>query len=320
MQVQDCRKRWFHSLDPSLRKGRWTECEDRTLLSAYAELGAAWHDIALLIPGRKDDQCAKRYNEILEPSAKTRLRQWTAAEDTILTKSVQCLGNRWAAISARLENRPPLTCRNRWRYLSGRLSRSYDEASSDSQSQEPASNESVQAMDVYPTPGDLEAESMAFPISPSGGNPEGSIMASLLGADAFDEMFVQDLLEDDRDILEVLHQDDEPYQDTYLPDMTTWDESATLVDPATGAVQPEPLAFCDSNVESTQLSNRNITFQHESGPSEQLLNESGVRSPECTVTVTDSTSTTEQIATSSDVIHHHHHHYHHYHHHYYHNR
>ena len=30
--VQDCRKRWFHSLDPSLRKGRWTEEEDDKLV------------------------------------------------------------------------------------------------------------------------------------------------------------------------------------------------------------------------------------------------------------------------------------------------
>ncbi|KAH6689790.1 Homeodomain-like protein, partial [Plectosphaerella plurivora] len=115
--AKDCRKRWFHSLHPALRKGRWTEQEDRVLLDAYAELGPAWHDIALMIPGRKDDQCSKRYNEILDPSAKTRLRRWTAEEDGVLTQGVIELGHRWSAISARLQNRPPLTCRNRWRHL-----------------------------------------------------------------------------------------------------------------------------------------------------------------------------------------------------------
>lgn len=43
--LKDCRKRWLHSLDPSLRKGRWTSQEDEILLSAYARLGPLWNDI-----------------------------------------------------------------------------------------------------------------------------------------------------------------------------------------------------------------------------------------------------------------------------------
>lgn len=46
--IQDCRKRWLHSLDPSLRKGRWTSQEDEILLSAYARLGPLWNDIGKL--------------------------------------------------------------------------------------------------------------------------------------------------------------------------------------------------------------------------------------------------------------------------------
>ncbi|KAB8265111.1 Homeodomain-like protein [Aspergillus pseudonomiae] len=42
---KDCRKRWFHSLDPSLRKGRWTKEEDETLLATYGRLGPAWKEI-----------------------------------------------------------------------------------------------------------------------------------------------------------------------------------------------------------------------------------------------------------------------------------
>lgn len=43
--VSDCRKRWFHSLDPSLRKGRWTKDEDRIILDAYQQLGPSWKQI-----------------------------------------------------------------------------------------------------------------------------------------------------------------------------------------------------------------------------------------------------------------------------------
>ena len=71
-----------------------------------------------MIRGRKDDQCAKRYNEILDPSASNRLRQWTVQEDEILCKGVRELGNQWSALAQRLLGRPPLTCRNRWRALS----------------------------------------------------------------------------------------------------------------------------------------------------------------------------------------------------------
>ncbi|KAK1673678.1 Homeodomain-like protein [Colletotrichum godetiae] len=122
--AKDCRKRWFHSLDPSLKKGRWTAQEDLILLSAYARMGPAWHDIALLIPGRKDDQCSKRYMDILSPKVKDRLSDWSPQEDKALREGVRSLGHRWSAISAKLPGRPPLTCRNRWRALSKTSKRS----------------------------------------------------------------------------------------------------------------------------------------------------------------------------------------------------
>ncbi|MBE3045446.1 hypothetical protein IMZ48_23445 [Candidatus Bathyarchaeota archaeon] len=114
---KDCRKRWLHSLDPSLRKGRWTKEEDRILLDAYSRLGPAWNEIARLIPGRKDDQCSKRHRDILAPLARNRLFDWTPAEDQILRDGVRDLGHRWTSVAARLPGRPPLTCRNRWRNL-----------------------------------------------------------------------------------------------------------------------------------------------------------------------------------------------------------
>jgi Myb-like DNA-binding protein BAS1 len=77
-----------------------------------------WHEIATLIPGRKDDQCSKRYNEILGPVAQGRLADWTPEEDEILRKGVEIFGKSWSAISKNwLPNRPPQTCRNRYRTL-----------------------------------------------------------------------------------------------------------------------------------------------------------------------------------------------------------
>ena len=67
---KDCRKRWTNSLDPSLRKGKWTKEEDEALIEAYKKHGASWLKVSLEISGRTDDQCAKRYMEVLDPSTK----------------------------------------------------------------------------------------------------------------------------------------------------------------------------------------------------------------------------------------------------------
>jgi Myb-like DNA-binding domain len=80
-----CRKRWIHSLDPKLRKGtqldvlllgfeltsvqgRWTAAEDAALLEAVNRHGNRWYEVAKDLPGRTDDQCAKRYKEAVDPS------------------------------------------------------------------------------------------------------------------------------------------------------------------------------------------------------------------------------------------------------------
>lgn len=114
---KDCRKRWFHSLDPTLRRGRWTPDEDRILIEAYDSLGPAWNRIAQLIPGRTDDQCSKRYNDVLDPKIKTRLREWTQDEDDLLMRLFKEEGTQWKIIASRMDGRTGLTCRNRWRKL-----------------------------------------------------------------------------------------------------------------------------------------------------------------------------------------------------------
>ena len=114
---KDCRKRWFHSLDPKLKRGRWTEHEDKVLMAAYDKMGPVWHRIAQLIPGRTDDQCSKRYNDVLDPKISDRLRPWSPAEDSHLLEMVEMHGTKWRTISKEMEGRTGLTCRNRWRKL-----------------------------------------------------------------------------------------------------------------------------------------------------------------------------------------------------------
>lgn len=114
---KDCRKRWFHSLDPKLKRGRWTEHEDKVLIEAYKKMGPVWHRIAQLIPGRTDDQCSKRYNDVLDPNISNRLRSWSQEEDQLLLRLVKKHGTKWRHIAKEMDGRTGLTCRNRWRKL-----------------------------------------------------------------------------------------------------------------------------------------------------------------------------------------------------------
>ena len=92
-----CRKRWIHSLNPTLRKGRWTLQEDELLLKAIRKHGHCWHKVAKYLPGRTDDQAAKRFREKLDPGiAKT---PWSEEEDRILLDMWKKVGCRWNLIS-----------------------------------------------------------------------------------------------------------------------------------------------------------------------------------------------------------------------------
>ncbi|KAH8100495.1 hypothetical protein BXZ70DRAFT_937484 [Cristinia sonorae] len=109
-----CRKRWLHSLSPSIKKTAWTPEEDKLLVGLYETHGAKWSVIARKIPGRTDDACSKRYREALDPSLKK--DEWTREEDDMLIDAHNRLGGKWGEVGREL-NRSSLACRNRWRML-----------------------------------------------------------------------------------------------------------------------------------------------------------------------------------------------------------
>lgn len=50
--ARQCRERWKNYADPSLSKEKWTNEEDRILLTKYEELGTNWIKIKQFLPGR----------------------------------------------------------------------------------------------------------------------------------------------------------------------------------------------------------------------------------------------------------------------------
>ncbi|KAJ7630537.1 hypothetical protein FB45DRAFT_915812 [Roridomyces roridus] len=109
-----CRKRWLHSLSPSLKKCAWTPAEDQLLLELYTAHGPKWSAIARKISGRTDDACSKRYREALDPNLKK--DEWTYEEDVKLAEAHARLGGKWGQVGQELR-RSGLGCRNRWRML-----------------------------------------------------------------------------------------------------------------------------------------------------------------------------------------------------------
>ncbi|GME74690.1 unnamed protein product [Ambrosiozyma monospora] len=100
---KDCRKRWCSSLDPCLRKGKWTKDEDDLLIKAYKAYGPAWQKVASQIEGRTEDQCSKRYIEVLNPDTKDRLKPWTLEEDLQLIEGVKKYGTKWRTIAGAIK-------------------------------------------------------------------------------------------------------------------------------------------------------------------------------------------------------------------------
>ncbi|PVU94822.1 hypothetical protein BB561_002246 [Smittium simulii] len=113
-----CRKRWFHSLDPTLHKGSWSVEEDNLLRLWVSKHPGQWSKIAKRIQGRTDDQCAKRWRESLDPNISR--AKWSPEEDARLLEKYNEYGAQWQKIAVFFQGRPGLHCRNRWRKIQRR--------------------------------------------------------------------------------------------------------------------------------------------------------------------------------------------------------
>ncbi|PLB53457.1 hypothetical protein P170DRAFT_435087 [Aspergillus steynii IBT 23096] len=111
-----------HSQQKVVKRGTWLPVEDARLREAVAKYGPRWVLVANDVETRNGDQCAKRWNENLNPELDH--SPWTPEEEEQLLSLVATYGNNWKFLAnSFLEPRAPLALKNRYSLLMRRLKR-----------------------------------------------------------------------------------------------------------------------------------------------------------------------------------------------------
>ncbi|KAF9923565.1 Myb-like DNA-binding domain protein, partial [Modicella reniformis] len=112
-----CMHRWSKSINPSIRRGRWTEEEDGALRISATTFGEShWTKVQHHILGRTDVQCRERYMNVLSPKVKS--GPWTDEENIRLVELVEVDGmKKWSDVALNMEGRTDNQCARRYRMI-----------------------------------------------------------------------------------------------------------------------------------------------------------------------------------------------------------
>ncbi|ULU12304.1 hypothetical protein L3Y34_015551 [Caenorhabditis briggsae] len=115
---QQVRTRFSHSLDSSVKHGRWSDQEDVLLISAISRYGAKdWAKVAQAVRNRNDSQCRERWMNVLNRSAHVNER-FTLMEDDKLLYAIKIFGKgNWAKCQSILPRKTPKQLRRRYLQL-----------------------------------------------------------------------------------------------------------------------------------------------------------------------------------------------------------
>ncbi|XP_069697942.1 snRNA-activating protein complex subunit 4 [Periplaneta americana] len=107
--------RWVYSLDPSIKKGRFTKNEDMLVVAAVRRYGTDFPRVARFLPGRTSIQVRDRYHSLKNPGTG---EPWTPDEDKLLLKLVEeCGEGNWSKIFRHFANRTRTQVRHRYSTL-----------------------------------------------------------------------------------------------------------------------------------------------------------------------------------------------------------
>ncbi|XP_033225221.1 snRNA-activating protein complex subunit 4 [Belonocnema kinseyi] len=107
--------RWMYSLAPHLKKGRFTDEEDKLLINAIEKYGPNFKKIsALVLPTRTSAQLSDHYNTITSNRGEN---AWTVEQDSKLLALYAEHGNDWAKIASLFVNKDRVQLRHRYSAL-----------------------------------------------------------------------------------------------------------------------------------------------------------------------------------------------------------
>ncbi|KAK8001142.1 hypothetical protein PG991_013364 [Apiospora marii] len=120
---KDCRKRWVNKVCGGLNKGPWSREEDQRLRKAMEVHGSKWTRVSEEVASRSADQCAKRWQQSLDPNIKH--GNWTEEEDDRLLRAVEKYGRQWKQIQeSYYKSRSRNDLKNRYTIITRRASNS----------------------------------------------------------------------------------------------------------------------------------------------------------------------------------------------------
>ena len=97
-----CYKR-FLTINPDLKKGRWTKEEDLMFFKLMEEYGNNWNSISKIMKNRSTRQVRNRYNENLNPVLVR--NKFKNEEDLLILKLYNLFSNKWSKYLNYLPNR-----------------------------------------------------------------------------------------------------------------------------------------------------------------------------------------------------------------------
>lgn len=101
--AKECVQRWKKVLAPGLKKGKWSEIEDRSLIALIEKHGQNWTLLSECMKSRSSKQCRERWMNHLNPKLKK--TKWSAEEDAKLLELAALYPRKWAEMARGIPGR-----------------------------------------------------------------------------------------------------------------------------------------------------------------------------------------------------------------------